>query len=80
MSKTPIESTKNTERLVRVQRTPIYNKEAISGRKTLIARKKYAIGVKTLIARAEDQVICAQKTQKKLATQIKSYIQHSKNN
>ena len=33
-----------------------------------------------LIARAEDQVICAQKTQKKLATQIKSYIQHSKNN
>ena len=78
MSKTPIESTKNTERLVRIQRTPIYNKDAISGRKTLIARKKSTIGVKTPIARGPSN-LCP-KDAKKLATQSKSYTQHSKNN
>ena len=50
----------------------MYNKEAISGRKTLIARKKYTIGVKTLIARAEDQVICTQRTPKSLRHKLKA--------
>ena len=63
---------------IRVQRTPIYRKkETISGRKTLIAGEKKEL-VETPIARGPSNW-CRQDA-KKLTTQSKSYIQHSKNN
>ena len=53
-------------------------KEKKFGRNGLIARKKCTIGVKTPIARGPSN-LCP-KDAKRLATQSKSYIQHSKNN